>query len=95
MRRVEALVILLAGIPCQYTLADDRLLVRSGVVRWRIPYVQITDIEPSRSLWSAAAMSLPRVKVSYGGRFIPVSPREREQFIAEPTQQIERAKRRG
>ena len=76
---VLVLVVFLAGIPCQYTLADDHLLVRSGVVRWRIPYVQITDIAPSSSLWSAPAMSLRRVKVSYRGRFMlvavePVSP---------------------
>jgi hypothetical protein len=56
--------------------------------------VQITDIAPSRSLWSAPAMSLRRVKVSYRGRFMLVSPRERERFIAELTQQVERAKRR-
>lgn len=89
------LVVFLAGIPCQYTLADDHLLVRSGVVRWRVPYVQITDIAPSRSLWSAPAMSLRRVKVSYRGRFMLVSPRERERFIAELTQRVERAKRGG
>jgi hypothetical protein len=92
---VLVLVVFLAGIPCQYTLADDHLLVRSGVVRWRIPYVQITDIAQSRSLWSAPAMSLRRVKVSYRGRFMLVSPRERERFIAELTQQVERAKRGG
>ena len=77
------LVIVLVGVPCEYTLADDHLLIRSGIVRQRIHYADITDVAPSRSLWAAPAMSLRRVKVSFGGRFQLVSPRDRERFIAE------------
>ena len=73
----------LVGVPCRYTLASDHLLIQSGVVRWRIPYVDITDVVPSRSLWAAPAMSLRRVKVSFRGRFQLVSPRDRERFIDE------------
>ena len=32
------LVIVLVGVPCEYTLAGDHLLIRSGIVRQRIRY---------------------------------------------------------
>ncbi|MCU0974954.1 MAG: PH domain-containing protein [Steroidobacteraceae bacterium] len=86
------LLVFLVGVPCEYTLADDHLLIRSGVVRWRIPYADITDVAPSRSLWAAPAMSLTRAKVSYRGRFQLVSPAERERFIDELRARVARAK---
>jgi hypothetical protein len=86
------LLVSLVGIPCEYTLADDHLLIRSGVVRWRIPYAEITAVAPSRSLWAAPAMSLRRVKVSYRGRFQLVSPRERERFMDELRVRVARAR---
>jgi hypothetical protein len=71
----------LVGYPCNYTLTDAQLVIRSGLVRQRIAYRDITAIEPSRSPWAAPALSLRRVKVSFSGRFQLVSPRERERFI--------------
>lgn len=71
----------LVGYPCEYTLTQTQLVIRSGLVRQRIPYCDITAIEPSRSPWAAPALSLRRVKVSFSGRFQLVSPRERERFI--------------
>jgi hypothetical protein len=71
----------LIGYPCNYTLTDEQLVIRSGLVRQRIAYRDITAIEPSRSPWAAPALSLRRVKVSFSGRFQLVSPRERERFI--------------
>jgi hypothetical protein len=71
----------LVGYPCQYTLTDAQLVIRSGLIRQRIAYRDITAIEPSRSPWAAPALSLRRVKVSFSGRFQLVSPRERERFI--------------
>jgi membrane protein YdbS with pleckstrin-like domain len=78
----------LIGYPCTYTLAETELVVRSGVIRYRIPYSTITGIEPSRSPWSAPALSLRRVKISHGGRFMLVSPNEREEFIRELQQRV-------
>lgn len=62
-------------------LSATQLVIRSGLVRWRIAYADITGVEPSRSLWSAPALSLRRVGVRYAGRFQLVSPRDRERFI--------------
>lgn len=72
----------LIAYPCEYTLATTHLLIRFGVVQLRIDYAEITSVEPSRSLWSAPALSLRRVKVRYAGRFLLVSPADRERFIA-------------
>lgn len=71
----------LVGVPCRYTLANDHLLIRSGLVRQRIRYSAITDVAASRSLWAAPAPSLRRVKVSYRGGFQLVAPQERDRFI--------------
>ena len=69
-------------VPCRYTLESDHLLIRCGLIRQRIPYRDITAITPSRSLWSAPALSLQRVKLSYGRSSSQlVSPRERAAFI--------------
>ena len=69
-------------VPCRYTLESDHLLIRCGLIRQRIPYRDITAITPSRSLWSAPALSLQRVKLSYGRTSSQlVSPRERAVFI--------------
>lgn len=69
-------------VPCRYTLESDHLLIRCGLIRQRIPYRDITAITPSRSLWSAPALSLQRVKLSYGRTSSQlVSPRDRAAFI--------------
>ena len=98
---VTALLPLVAGglllLPCRYTLADDHLHIRCGLIRQRIAYRDITGIAPSRNMLSAPALSLQRVKVSYrkqngrGQGFQLVSPREREVFMQALQQQVNRA----
>lgn len=75
------LLMRLIAYPCEYTLASTHLLIRFGVVRVRIAYADVTSVEPSHSLWSAPALSLHRVKVRYAGRFLLISPVDRERFI--------------
>ena len=87
-------LVLLVAYPCSYTLTATQLVIRAGLVRWRIDYADITGVEPSRSLWSAPALSLRRVKVSYAGRFQLVSPRDRERFIAALNERVSAARRR-
>lgn len=78
----------LTSYPCEYTLTPTELVIRFGVIRQRIPYGQITSIASSRSLWAAPALSLQRVKISYGGRFVLVSPKDRAQFMAALGQRV-------
>jgi membrane protein YdbS with pleckstrin-like domain len=74
-------IFIAVAVPCRYTLERDHLHIRSGFIQQRIAYKDITGVEPSRNPLSAPALSLQRVKVSYGGRFQLVSPLERERFI--------------
>lgn len=76
-----ALLVLGLTVPCRYTLTEDHLLIRCGMFRRRVPYSDIQRIEPSRSMLSAPALSLKRVKISGVGRFHLVSPNDRELFI--------------
>ena len=78
---MTALLFIAVAVPCTYTLARDHLLIRSGLIRQKIAYKDITAVEPSASPLSAPALSLKRVKVSYGRTFQLVSPRERDLFI--------------
>jgi len=76
-------VVLAFTVPCRYTLEANRLFIRCGFIRKRIPYAQIDCIEVSSSLLSAPALSLRRVKIGCGRSFLLVSPRECARFIEE------------
>ena len=79
----------------RYSLTDDALKVRAGPFRWTVPLAEISSVRPSRSILSAPALSLQRVKVSYrrgrGQGFQLVSPRERERFMQTLRQRVDGA----
>ncbi len=78
---IVALIVALVW-PCRYVLEAEQLFIASGLFsRQRIPYRQITAVEPSANPLAAPALSLRRVKVSYGKRYQLVSPRDRDEFI--------------
>jgi hypothetical protein len=83
-----SIAVLVAGaigtltFPCEYVLEADHLLVRAGLVRWRVPYRTVTAIAASRSPWSAPALSLRRVRIDHARGVLLVSPRDREGFMA-------------
>lgn len=79
---VGVLVLLLA-IPCIYTLSDDSLKIRCGLLEEDLPLHKIRRVEKSRSLWSAPALSLRRVKITLDGDYRLISPKDREGFIAD------------
>lgn len=65
-----------------YVLSADRLDVRSGPFRWKVPLHEIRKISPSRNILSSPAFSLDRLRIDYGrGKFILISPAEREAFL--------------
>ena len=65
-----------------YTVEEGLLRVRSGPFLWRIPLEAIRTVEPSRSWLSGPALSLNRLKISYGeGKAILVSPLDRDGFL--------------
>ena len=84
---IAAAVTLLATaaftVPCRYTILADALIIRCGLLFYRVPLDRIKNIEPSGSWLSAPAMSLRRVKISTASQFYLVSPKDRERFVDE------------
>lgn len=83
-----AIALLATGLPIwllwstDYRIQDDALLIRSGPFRWRISLSEIQEVEPSRSLLSSPALSIDRLRISYGNnRSILVSPEDKSGFI--------------
>ena len=64
------------------------LLVRSGLLRYRIPLEEISEVRPSTEAWSSPAWSLDRLKVVYPTRSgfhrsLLISRRDRDGFLDE------------
>lgn len=79
----SVVTVLALTVPCRYTLKDDHLFIRCGLITRRIPYVQIHKVELSSSPLSAPALSLRRVRIAYGRSFALVSPLQRDRFVDE------------
>lgn len=74
----------LFAIPIKYELQSDLLLIRSGIIKYRVRYSDIELIEPTRNPLSSPAMSLDRLKIVYGKRkMIMISPNDRAAFLSE------------
>ena len=84
-----ALLIMLAfSLPCRYTLLEDALSIRCGLMVRQIPFADIQSVKLSSSWKSGPALSLRRVAVRTGRRVVILSPRDREEFIDELRQRI-------
>lgn len=68
--------------PCDYTLDREGLLVRSGVIKWRVPYASIDRVYPTRNPLSSPAWSLDRIAIVYGRRRVMVSPEGKGDFLS-------------
>jgi len=69
--------------PLRYELREELLLVRSGLMRIRIPYNEIVEVLPSRSLLSSPAFSIDRLKITRNKGSVLISPLEKETFLRE------------
>lgn len=66
-----------------YTIAHGELRVVSGPFKRTVPLAEITSIEPSRNPLSSPALSLDRLKVSYGdNKYILISPADKTGFLS-------------
>ena len=66
-----------------YTVSQGELRVVSGPFRRTIALADITSIEPSRNPLSSPALSLDRLKVSYGkNKFVLISPADKAGFLS-------------
>ena len=77
-----ALIILVSAL-VSYTLGQDSLVVRSGVIKWEIAYTDIANVQPTRSPLSSPAWSLDRLKISFKRTTLLISPVDRETFLQE------------
>lgn len=68
-------------IPCRYTLLEDAVSIRCGVICYQIPFNSITGVRSGWTLQSGPALSLRRVIVSTSKRQYILSPEDREGFI--------------
>ncbi|MDM0121969.1 PH domain-containing protein [Variovorax arabinosiphilus] len=75
--------VLALTVPCKYTLTKSHLKIRCGLLKRVVPYADIVGIELSRSIVSAPALSLMRVKVSCARTAHLISPNDRERFMKE------------
>lgn len=74
--------------PMVYTIEDDGLLLRSGLLRIRIPFERIERAQLSRSALSSFAWSLDRIRFDYtkpnGNKtLVLISPADRIGFLRE------------
>ncbi len=71
-----------------YTVGNGEVRIVSGPFSWTIPIADITDIKETRNPLSSPAMSLDRLKISYGRRkWVMVSPADKKKFIQAIEQQ--------
>ena len=64
-----------------YEIDQTTLVIHSSIFKWRVPIASIRRITPTRSALSSPALSLDRLRIDYGKRFILVSPENRARFI--------------
>ena len=65
-----------------YEISDDKLKIRCGPLRQRIPLQEIREIKRTRSPLSAPACSLDRMEIKYGNsKRVMISPADKEAFI--------------
>lgn len=81
-----AVGMIIMSLPTRYRLTADRLIVSSGVFRWKIPLDSIISANFSSNPLSAPAWSLKRLRVDFlrkSGRksFVLISPKDRMSFL--------------
>jgi len=68
-------------LPVEYVMEADRLVVRSGLIRYRIPYDKIQSARLTRNPLSSPALSIDRIDIRYGRFGVLISPPDREAFL--------------
>lgn len=83
---VLAAVYLGLVFPMRYGITDRELIVRHGLVRQRIQLADITAVTPTRNPLSSPALSLDRLRITFGTGFfknVMISPADKKQFLVE------------
>ena len=78
----DALLIWLLVVPCRYIFREEDLLVQAGILKWKVPYKDVTSVEETNNPLSSPALSLDRIRIEYQGRAIMVSPERKAEFLS-------------
>ena len=81
-----------ATIPCRYTLHDDALTVRCGLLCYQIPLAEILSVSKSGTILSGPALSMKRVLIMTSSRKHILSPKQRDIFIDDLEQSLKKTK---
>lgn len=78
---IAVLIPLWLVVSTHYTVQGDELRVRSGPFSRTISISGIRSVDRSRSILSAPALSMRRLKIAHGGGQVVVSPADRDGFL--------------
>jgi hypothetical protein len=81
--------------PVRYTLSDGDLIIRSGLLRRRIPYGSIIGAVPTRNPMSSPALSVERLQVEFMGGYVLISPERKAEFLEELARRAPHLHRKG
>lgn len=80
-------IMFIVAVPTYYEVTMDRLLIRSGLMRWEVPLAEIESVTPTSNPLSSPAWSLERLEVKRTGtgspRSIMISPQRTDEFLRE------------
>lgn len=92
---VPLLLVLMLAVPTRYELHPDQLVIRSGLIRYRIPYPAVRGVEPTRNPRSAPAWSLDRLQVKRLSGYALISPKDKDGFLRALLERTPHLKREG
>jgi len=71
--------------PLYYEITPTELVVRSGILHWKIPLDSIQKVSPSQNMLASPALSLDRLRIEYSQhdktRFMLISPKDKQGFL--------------
>ncbi|MGB7327444.1 MAG: PH domain-containing protein [Rubripirellula sp.] len=70
-------------VPCRYTILNDAVSIRCGLICYQIPLSEIVTVERTASLKSGPSLSLKRVAIKTAKKTIIISPKDQDAFIAD------------
>ena len=92
---VIALVTAILAHPCRYTILDDALSIRCGVVCYQVSFSDIDSVEKTNSIGSGPSLSTKRVCVTTKAKKKShlISPKQREEFIRDLRSAVKKVKK--
>ena len=91
---IAGLISAVLTLPCRYTIGEQSLHIRCGIIRFNVPLADIERINKSNSWLNGPALSLKRVLVAANGKAYLISPNDRDEFIADLENAVAQSQRK-